>query len=134
MIDLQTIVTTRSKLTVIEKLPFEIKRVYYLHGIDPTVPRAGHAHKDLRRLLIAVHGSFRIKLDGEQITLSDPCQSLIVEPLSWLEFEEFSPDAVVLVIASKEHDESDCIRSKEELQQLKWTTPIENFPDSPVLG
>jgi hypothetical protein len=118
MIPLHTIVTPRSRLTVIEKLPFEIKRVYYLHGINPDVPRAGHAHKDLRRLLIAVHGRFRIKLEGEEMVLSDPCQALVIEPLSWLEFIEFSSDAVVLVIASKEHDESDCIRDFEELKKL----------------
>lgn len=119
MIDLQTIVTSRSKLTVIEKLPFDIKRVYYLHGIDPLVPRAGHAHRDLRRLLIAVHGSFTVKLDDQYITLHDPVSALLIEPLQWLEFVFFSRDAVALVIASKEHDESDCIRSVEELKKLK---------------
>lgn len=119
MIALQTIVTPRSKLTVIEKLPFEIKRLYYLHGIDPTTPRAGHAHKDLRRLLIAAHGRFTARLDGEPIVLDDPANALLIEPLQWLELENCSSDAVVLVVASKEHDESDCIRSKEELQQLK---------------
>lgn len=119
MIALQTVITPRSKLTVIERPPFEIKRVYYLHGIDPHVSRAGHAHKDLRRLLIAAHGRFAIRLDGEAMTLDDPAQALPVEPLQWLEFDSFSPDAVVLVIASKEHDEADCIRSEEELRQLK---------------
>lgn len=134
MISLQTIATTRSKLTVIEKLPFEIKRIYYLHGIDPNVPREGHAHKDLRRLLVAIHGRFNIILDGEIIQMDDPSKGLLIEPLQWLEFVSFADDAVALVIASKEHDESDCIRSKEELQQLKWTTPIENFTDPALLG
>jgi hypothetical protein len=119
LIALQTIATSRSKLTVIEKLSFDIKRVYYLHGIDPDVPRAGHAHKDLRRLLIAVHGSFIVNLDGEEITLSDPSEALPIEPLQWLEFLGFTQNAVVMVIASKEHDETDCIRSKEELSTLK---------------
>jgi hypothetical protein len=119
MIALQTIVTPRSKLTVIEKLPFDIKRIYYLHGVNPDVPRAGHAHKDLRRLLIAVHGYFLVKLDGEIHTLNDPSEALLIEPLQWLEFGYISPDAVVLVVASKEHDETDCIRSKEELEQFK---------------
>lgn len=119
MIELQTLVTSRSKLTVIEKLPFEIKRVYYLHGVDSTVPRAGHAHKDLRRLLIAAHGHFDIKLDGECHTLSDPSMGLLIEPMQWLEFDYISHDAVVLVIASKEHDETDCIRDKQDLEKLK---------------
>ncbi len=119
MIALQTIVTPRSKLTVIEKMPFDIKRVYYLHGVDATVPRAGHAHKDLRRLLIAAHGHFLVKIDGESFVMNDPAQALLIEPLQWLEFEAISGDAVVLVIASKEHDETDCIRSKEELSTLK---------------
>jgi hypothetical protein len=119
VIHLQTIVTSRSKLTVVEKLPFDIKRIYYLHGIDPSVPREGHAHKDLRRLLIAVAGSFKVTLDGESFTLNDPSQALPIEPLQWLEFNEFAPFSVALVIASKEHDETDCIRSKEDLRKIK---------------
>src|SRR6185369_16825109 len=78
MIDLQTIITPRSKLTVIEKLPFAIKRVYYLHGVNPDVQRAGHAHKDLRRLLIAAHGYFSVKLDGEIFTLNSPAEALLI--------------------------------------------------------
>lgn len=119
MIGLQTIITPRSKLTVIERLPFEIKRLYYLHGIDPNVPRAGHAHKDLYRLLIAINGNFRVKVDGVEMLMNDPTQGLFVDPLSWLEFTEFSHDAVVLVVASREHDESDCIRDYEELIKLR---------------
>lgn len=118
MIDLQTIVTSRSKLTVIEKLPFDIKRVYYLHSIKDE-NRAGHAHKDLRRLLIAVHGTFSAYLDGELFVLGEPTKAMLIEPLQWLELRTFSNDAVVLVIASKEHDDLDCIRSKEELLKLK---------------
>ncbi len=119
MMDLHTVETPRSKLTVIERLPFEIKRVYYLHGIDPGTPRAGHAHKGLRRLLVAIHGSFTILLDGNTIRLCDPAHGLLIEPLQWLEFVDFSLDAVVLIIASREHDETDCIRDRSELEKLK---------------
>jgi hypothetical protein len=129
MIDLKTIITARSKLTVIERLPFDIKRVYYLHGIDPHVPRAGHAHKGLQRLIVAVSGSCSARLDGDPITLDDPTKGLFVDPLQWLEFDYFSADAVLLVLASREHDESDCIRDRNELEEMKL-----DFTDSALLG
>lgn len=119
MIDLQTIITTRGKITVIEKLPFDIKRIYYLHGIDTESKRDGHAHKDLRRLLIAVNGWFTVELDGETILLDSPEKALAVEPLQWLEFKLISDHAVALIVASKEHDETDCVRDKQELEKLK---------------
>lgn len=112
---LQTITTTRSKLTVAEKLPFPIKRAYWLHGIDVATDRPGHAHRGLRRLMVAISGSFKVKtctrgVRWNDLVLNNPAEALLIEPMTWVELSQFTPKAVCLVLASEEHDEADCIR------------------------
>lgn len=117
---LQTIKDTRGSITVAEKLPFEMKRIYYLHGVKDA--RGGHAQRVTDRLMIAVAGSFRltwrrvgdVETDatprwGEHL-LWTPTEALRIPPMTWLELGEFSTDAVCLVIASHEFEASDSIR------------------------
>ena len=55
----------RGNLTFIENnrhVPFEIKRVYYLFDVPEGAKRAGHAHKNLHQILLALSGSFDIIL------------------------------------------------------------------------
>lgn len=118
---LHNIETNRGTLTVIERLPFQIKRVYYLHGVTGQ-DRPGHAHKALHRLMIAVHGSFKVRcVDREWrlLTLNNPGEGLLIEPMVWVELSDFSKDAVCLVLASEEHDESDVIRDFDEFVMAK---------------
>lgn len=113
---LKTIRDSRGSLTVAEKLPFPIRRVYWLHGIDVRATRGGHAHKALRRVMVAASGSFKVKTrirGWDNRTLSDPSDGLVIEPMTWVELSDFSPGAVCLVLASEEHDEADCIRDFE---------------------
>ena len=45
IIDLKTYCDKRGNLTVIEKvLPFAIKRIFYIYGVDDSV-RGGHRHR-----------------------------------------------------------------------------------------
>lgn len=116
---LKSIRDARGCLTVAEKLPFDFKRAYWLTGIDPNAIRGGHAHRALRRLMVAVSGSFLARIDGEEIPLSHPSIGLFIEPMQWVELHSFSPNAVCLVLASEEHDEADCIRDRTEFDRLK---------------
>jgi hypothetical protein len=63
LIDLPIINDPRGNLTFIEcdrHIPFEIKRVYYLYDVPGGASRAGHGHKELHQLVIAMSGSFDI--------------------------------------------------------------------------
>lgn len=111
-IKLKTVRDGRGRLTVAEKLPFVIRRIYYLH--ECLAPRGGHAQRTVDRLITAAAGSFLLRWRTVQgwdgMTLSDPTEALRVPPLTWLELSEFSKDAVCLVIASEEYEEADSIR------------------------
>ncbi len=105
-------------------IPFAIKRVYYIFDVADGARRGLHAHKKLQQVLICIHGSCKILLDDgtdkEVVKLTDPAEGLIVENAVWREMFDFSPGAVLLVLASEYYEESDYIRDyKEFLSYLK---------------
>lgn len=93
------------------------------------VTRGGHAHKCLQQILICIHGSCKIKLDNGRETkvvpLERPYEGLYVSNNMWREMFGFSPDAVLMVLASEFYDEVDYIRNYDEF--LKF---IENCSDT----
>lgn len=104
-------------ITIVEggtNLPFEIKRVYYLYDIPGGEDRGGHAHKELRQLIVAASGSFDVLLDDgvnkKVVTLNRPDYGLMVVPGIWRELMEFSSGAICLVLASELFDNEDYIR------------------------
>ncbi|MBO5372854.1 MAG: WxcM-like domain-containing protein [Lachnospiraceae bacterium] len=111
----------RGQLVALEaqkEIPFEIKRVYYIYDTLTGVRRGFHAHKQLKQLLICVSGSCKILLDDgtdkEIVTLNKPYEGIFVQSNMWREMYDFSPDAVLLVLASEMYDESDYIRDYDQ--------------------
>lgn len=119
IINIPKITDTRGNLGVLEKetVPFDIKRVYYLFDVPSSAYRGGHAHIDQLELLVALSGSFDVKLhDGKSETLvrlNKPDKGLLIEKGVWRELVNFSSGAVCLVLASDEFDETDYIRDFE---------------------
>ncbi|MGB3206625.1 MAG: FdtA/QdtA family cupin domain-containing protein [Crinalium sp.] len=117
IISLPKISDPRGNLTFIESdrhIPFDIKRVYYLYDVPGGAERAGHAHKELQQLFIAMSGSFDILLDDGFIKktyhMNRSYYGLYVCPLIWREINNFSSGAVCMVLASTFYDEADYYR------------------------
>ena len=107
----------RGSLIALEEnhnIPFDIKRVYYIFGTKQNIRRGYHAHKNLEQLAICVKGSCSFLLDDaketKHIVLSSPAQGLLIKGLIWREMYDFSPDCVLMVVASDYYDENDYIR------------------------
>ena len=105
-------------LVALEKgadFPFDIKRVYYIWGTDKNAVRGKHAHRKLEQVIVCTSGSCDFILDdGKERTtvhLNSPAQGLHIKSNIWREFTNFSPDCVVMVLASEHYDESDYIRN-----------------------
>lgn len=100
-------------LEAMKNIPFDIKRVYYIFGSDSYTPRGFHAHKQLQQVAICVAGKCRMVLDDghkkEEVWLDSPNKGLSIGAL-WHEMHDFSPDCILLVLASDHYDESDYIR------------------------
>lgn len=95
-------------------VPFEIKRVYYIFGTQQGVARGFHAHHKLQQVAVCVTGKCRMILDDginrEEAWLDSPTKGLVIGDLTWREMHDFSPDCVLLVLASEHYDENDYIR------------------------
>ena len=111
----------RGQLVALEEftdIPFHIKRVYYIYDTKEKVRRGFHAHKCLQQILISVHGSCKIHLDDgketAEVVLDSPFEGLYISNGIWREMYDFSPDAVLMVLASEIYDEKDYIRDYDE--------------------
>ena len=111
----------RGQLVALEndkEIPFEIKRVYYMYDTLLGVRRGFHAHKTLKQILICTSGSCKIHLDDgtstAEVTLDKPYEGLLIDSELWREMYDFSPDAVLMVLASQMYDEGDYIRNYDE--------------------
>lgn len=116
----------KGNISVIENgitIPFEVKRTYYLYDVPGGESRGGHAHLALEQLIVAVSGSFNVKLnDGivtRTFTLNRPYQGLLVVPGIWRELDDFSSGSVCLVLASHKYDEADYIRDYQDYLNYK---------------
>lgn len=116
---------SRGQLVALEEnkeIPFHIKRVYYIYDTQDGVRRGFHAHRSLKQLLICVHGSCKILLDDgtekETILLDKPYEGIFVESNMWREMYDFSPGAVLLVLASEMYDETDYVRDYNKFLEL----------------
>ncbi|MDK4723063.1 FdtA/QdtA family cupin domain-containing protein [Rhizobium sp. CNPSo 3968] len=115
----------RGNLTFLEgnrHAPFDIKRVYYLYDVPGGAHRGGHAHKQLRQLIIAISGSFDVVLDNgfekKRFSLNRSYYGLYVPVMTWRELDNFSSGSVCLVLASEHYDEADYYRDYEEFVQV----------------
>ncbi len=111
----------RGQLIAIEAqkdLPFEVKRVYYIYDTLEGVRRGFHAHRNLQQVLICVSGSCKIHLDNgretAEVLLDKPSEGLYIANDMWREMYDFTPGAVLLVLASAYYDEADYIRNYED--------------------
>ena len=113
IIDLKTFTDKRGNLTVIEKvIPFDIKRVFYIYGVDNS-KRGGHRHHKTIQAAISIKGSCTIfNDDGRSETvfeLNQPNKCLLIEPQDWHTMYNFTEDAILMVFASEYFDEKDYI-------------------------
>lgn len=117
LVDLPKISDPRGNLTFVEggrHVPFDIARVYYLYDVPGGAERGGHAHKQLRQLIIAMAGSFDVVLDDgrhkERVHLNRSYYGLLVDTMVWRELDNFSSGSVLMVLASTVYEESDYYR------------------------
>ncbi|MNW43898.1 TDP-4-oxo-6-deoxy-alpha-D-glucose-3,4-oxoisomerase [compost metagenome] len=115
----------RGLLTVIEgnnSIPFEINRVFYIYKTLSGIRRGFHAHYKTRQALISISGSCKVYLDNTKrktdILLDSPTKVLILEPNDWHEMYDFSPDCVLLVLASHLYDAEDYIRDYDKFIEV----------------
>ncbi|MDR1386035.1 MAG: FdtA/QdtA family cupin domain-containing protein [Propionibacteriaceae bacterium] len=110
----------RGSLAAVEladDLPFIAKRVFVIYGVPSSEVRGAHAHWRCEQFLICVAGSVRCILDDgaerREFTLDNPARGLHIPAMTWGTQYHYTPDAVLLVFASRPYEEADYIRNYE---------------------
>ena len=93
-------------------IPFDIKRIFYIYGVDDSI-RGGHRHHKTVQAAVCIRGKCVVFNDDGQNTvefvLDTPAKCLILEPKDWHQMYGFSEDAILMVLASEFYDEKDYI-------------------------
>jgi dTDP-4-dehydrorhamnose 3,5-epimerase-like enzyme len=114
----------RGTLTAIERaaLPFEIRRIFYMHRVPSGRERGAHAHRHTQQGVIAVAGAFAIDVsDGtEQATyvMDDPNRCLYLPAMVWVRLHGFTPATVALVLCDTAYNPQHVIRDWDEYRRL----------------
>lgn len=115
LIDLKTFTDARGNLTVVEKVfPFDIRRVFYIYGVDDS-RRGNHRHKKTIQAAVCLVGSCSISVqdgDGQPVShhkLDTPSKCLILKPEDHHWMDNFTPDCILMVFASEYYDANDYI-------------------------
>lgn len=124
LINIATFTDDRGAISVIDKeLPFEVKRVFWLHNIQEGKDRGAHALLEGMEIMVAVHGSFVLDLDdGTEKTsmlLDNPSKGLIIRPGVWFRTYSYKDDGVSLILADEEYRRDRYIYDYEEFIRLK---------------
>ena len=112
----------RGHLVVIEgnkDIPFDIKRIFYIYGSDPTVVRGQHANRETEFVLVNVAGKSKVKVyDGKGneaiFMLNRPHTGIYLPTMVWKDMYDFSEDSVLLVLASEAYNPNEYIRNYDE--------------------
>ena len=124
IIDLPKIGDKRGNLSLVEEfkqIPFKIERTYWIYDVPGGEKRGGHAYYENSEFIVALSGSFDVVLDdGKEkkiFSLNRSYYGLLVPKGWWRQMENFSTNALALVLASTPYTKEDYIYSYEEFKR-----------------
>ena len=104
-------------------IPFDIKRIFYVHGVKNQDDRGKHSHHKTKQVLICLNGEVKVVCDDgknrKSYILSKPNQALYIPEMIWDEQTYKSEDSVLLVLANTHYDINDYIEDYEEFLMMK---------------
>jgi dTDP-4-dehydrorhamnose 3,5-epimerase-like enzyme len=105
------------------QLPFLPRRYFVVFDVPTQEVRGEHAHHRLEQFLVCLKGSVQVLVDDgqnrDEVRLDDPGLGLHIPALIWSTQYRYSPDAVLMVLASAEYDAADYIRDYDEFLTLR---------------
>lgn len=124
IINLPKILDRRGNLSFIEgnnHIPFSIARTYWIYDVPGGEVRGGHAYRENEEFVVALSGSFDVVLnDGHKeyrFHLNRSYNGVYIPKMMWRELDNFSTNALALVLSSTIYDVGDYIRDFEEFKK-----------------
>ena len=116
----------RGNLSFVEEenhIPFKIERTYWIYDVPGGQVRGGHAFKEQREFIIALSGSFDVVVDDgsrkQVYSLNRSYYGLYIPCGLWRQLENFSTNALAVVLSSTKYEESDYIRNYDEFLEYR---------------
>lgn len=124
LIDIPTFTDERGAISVMDKeLPFQVRRVFWLHHIADGKDRGEHALLESTEIIVAVHGSFVVDLDDTvsktSVMLDSPDKGLVIRPGVWFRTHSYKNDGVSLILAEEEYARNKYTYDYEEYKMLR---------------
>jgi acetyltransferase-like isoleucine patch superfamily enzyme len=105
-----------------DQLPFVPKRFFVVHDVPSRHVRGEHAHRTLRQFLVCLKGELSLIVDDgarrQEVRLMRPDVGVYLPPMVWSVQYRFSPDAILLVLASDPYDPDDYVRDYDQFRKL----------------
>lgn len=124
IINLPKIGDRRGNLSLVEEfkqIPFKIERTYWIYDVPGGEKRGGHAYRENQEFIVALSGSFDVVLDdGKEkklYSLNRSYYGLYVPKGWWRQMENFSTNALALVLASTSYTKEDYIYDYQEFKR-----------------
>lgn len=127
LIEFKELGDERGQLFSIESnlnIPFDIKRVYYMLGMENKLPRGFHAHKELNQVAVCIKGHCKFLMDDGKnkdiVSMNSSSTGIVISKLIWHEMYDFSDDCILMVLADDIYNENDYIRNYDDfIKQVK---------------
>lgn len=108
------------------KTPFRIRRIYFITNIPQKQTRGSHAHRMTAQTIFAVKGAFSVTSDNggkikTEILVPDS-KPVNIEAGIWHTLDNFTPDAICMVLASELYSDEDYIRDYDEFVDFRNMT------------
>ena len=105
-----------------ESIPFVLRRIFWVTGVPEGSRRGSHAHAKQEQVIVAASGGFRVKTECEEgeadFVLDSAARGLYIPCKTWVEIEDWSPHAVMLVLCDSVHEQYDYLRDRDALRKL----------------
>jgi len=107
---------------ILDVVPFAPERFFVVFDVPTAETRGSHAHRNCEQYLICLKGSVSAIVDDgvnrEEFLLDSPDIALYMPQMTWGTQYKYTPDALLLVLASHPYDDSDYIRDYAEFLEL----------------
>lgn len=105
-----------------DQVPFDIKRTYWIYDVPGGEQRGSHAFRTQQEFIICLSGSLDVVLHNGfeefRYTLKRSYYGLFVPPMIWRSMDNFSTNALALIVSDSIFSEGDYIRDFQTYQQL----------------
>jgi dTDP-4-dehydrorhamnose 3,5-epimerase-like enzyme len=118
----QRVSDARGTITIFsmqDDIPFVSKRVFTLTDVPVGVERGGHGHKKCQQYLVALSGSWLIKIfsahSQAELKLDKSSDGVLIPIGTYLTMHSLETESVLCVFASEEYDPDDYFYDRQEL-------------------